>query len=539
MTLACILATGRPAYAFAARQAATALLRHTQFDIVVGCDETGALLLPTHPRLKTVEIPASTANGSGERFLAKFALLEKTSAERDDQLVLLIDSDAILTGPLSDDVLTDALRGKSVGMAEQTQTIPDGTTRTDLYRHYQDVTFAALGAAGEPARPENFRYYNSGVVVFSREGLSRFLGWYRVQPKRTAFADRMIADQDYLQVFANEVLRDDAAELPGTFNHSALWHENYPSPDAIFRHFSNYCNGPDLDALHQMLELNQSPSGDPDRHQTIAQQLVATPLTVIIVTFNSAATLPLCLDLLADYACDVIVVDNASSDDTREIAARAGVRVIRNDENLGFGVACNIGEAAARTEILCFLNPDCLLTREGLSQAVRQIEHDPVALYTPDFVEWSGETVHGRQPGYTRLKLVADILENTRLRRITRWLRRTRALDDPSWHWPLAACLFVHRDTFRTIGGFDESFWLYMEDVRLGEAAARRGIPTLGLGCTVVHFGSMGSSTSGSARQELLVAGRLHYAATVYGQAFARLLALVYAATRRRGEGRT
>lgn len=539
MTAVCLLATSRPAYAFAVRQAVLALLAHTPFDVIVGCDDIGALLLPEHPRVTTIDIAAPPSTKPGDRFLAKFALFAEVLASRADTHFLMVDSDAVLVSTIGDDDVAEALGGKMIGMAEQPGTIPDGTTREDLYRHYRNVTFAALGAGPAPAPSDRFRYYNSGIVLFSREGLETFLDWYWRHEKRAAFGDFMIADQDYLQIFANEVLPGDVAELPGHFNHSPLWHEDYPRDDAVFCHLSNYCNAPDPGGLLGMLALNQARIKDVAVARGGGNDTTTRSVTVIVVTYNSARTLPLCLDLLAGQDCRIIVVDNGSSDTSREIAEKAGARVISNPANLGFAKACNIGAAAAETEILCFLNPDCLLDRKTVSEAIRRIEHQSAALYVPGYIEWSGGRVEGRQPGYTRLKLLADVLETTRLRRLTRRLRRMPAIDDRSWHWPLAACLFVHRDTFREVGGFDESLWLYMEDVRLGEDAARHGIPTLDLGRHVIHFGAMGSSTTGMSRTEILVSGRLRYAEKRYGKRFARFLALLYKATTgNRGAGK-
>jgi GT2 family glycosyltransferase len=97
----------------------------------------------------------------------------------------------------------------------------------------------------------------------------------------------------------------------------------------------------------------------------------ATPtVSIIVVVWNRADLTLACLRALTPYAeagTEVIVVDNASTDDTSVLLERVrGVTVIRNDENLGFTVAANLGARAARGEFLLFLNSDAELLPASL-----------------------------------------------------------------------------------------------------------------------------------------------------------------------------
>src|SRR5262249_16982205 len=88
----------------------------------------------------------------------------------------------------------------------------------------------------------------------------------------------------------------------------------------------------------------------------------APHVSVIVVVWNRADLTLGCLRALAaDRAAnfDVVVVDNASSDETAPLIARVdGVRVVRNEENIGFTAAANIGARAAKGRFLLFLNND-------------------------------------------------------------------------------------------------------------------------------------------------------------------------------------
>lgn len=99
-------------------------------------------------------------------------------------------------------------------------------------------------------------------------------------------------------------------------------------------------------------------------------------VSVTLVTFDSAADLPRCLDALAaqtDPAAEVVVVDNASSDDSAGIAARHPVvaRVLRNGQNRGFAAAQNRAIGATRGRWVLVLNPDVTLAPGFLAALAR------------------------------------------------------------------------------------------------------------------------------------------------------------------------
>ena len=94
-------------------------------------------------------------------------------------------------------------------------------------------------------------------------------------------------------------------------------------------------------------------------------------VSIVTVTYNSLSILPELLNSLPERV-PCIVVDNASDNHAAlsELVVAYGARLIRNDNNCGFGVACNIGAAQAQTEFLLFLNPDARLERDTLKELV-------------------------------------------------------------------------------------------------------------------------------------------------------------------------
>src|SRR5947209_12980267 len=95
-----------------------------------------------------------------------------------------------------------------------------------------------------------------------------------------------------------------------------------------------------------------------------ARVLAPVDLSVVIVTYQSAGCIAGCLASVGDHlpGCEAIVVDNASTDGSPDVATRfRGVHAIRLTDNIGFGRACNLGATAATRSHILFLNPDVTL----------------------------------------------------------------------------------------------------------------------------------------------------------------------------------
>src|SRR5262249_21365497 len=129
---------------------------------------------------------------------------------------------------------------------------------------------------------------------------------------------------------------------------------------------------------------------------------------VVIVTFNSAGHVGTCLQALRDapgsVAQDIVVVDNASSDDTVSLLARdwPEVRVVRNKVNRGFGAATNRGIRETTGDRLLLLNPDARVTPGAIDRLLTALEADQsVAIAGPRLLDDEGhsEVSWGRQIG--------------------------------------------------------------------------------------------------------------------------------------------
>lgn len=256
-------------------------------------------------------------------------------------------------------------------------------------------------------------------------------------------------------------------------------------------------------------------------------------LTLVVVTHQSEAALGGLLDRLGpELTRRVQAVDNASRDGTLERLAAHRVATLALSRNLGFARAANLAARAATTRWLGFLNPDAAVSAELCEAGLRAVADRPELCAVPRLRE-PGRVLEGRQPGYTRAKLLADVLEaSCGAAGLARALRRLPGHHDHRWYWPHGACFFVARPTFASLGGFDERFFLYMEDVDFGRRLAAAGGGVVAIDETLEHRGAGSTSVAESVRRGLLEAARVRYAEIHYGAAFARTLGLATAAAR-------
>jgi N-acetylglucosaminyl-diphospho-decaprenol L-rhamnosyltransferase len=205
-----------------------------------------------------------------------------------------------------------------------------------------------------------------------------------------------------------------------------------------------------------------------------------TGVSAVIVTWNSAADIAACVDAVSGAGADeIIVVDNGSSDETREIAASlVGVRLLHYPENLGFAGGVNRGVESAQSPYVLILNPDCIVLY-GVEAMVKAAGSGAAGgmLLGQDGLPQVGFAVR-RFP--TPAVLALEVLGLNRIFPSNPINRRYRCLDFQAGskqlvEQPPGAFFMVRRETFLSLGGMDERFWpVWFEDVdfclRLHEA---------------------------------------------------------------------
>ncbi|HUC37231.1 MAG TPA: glycosyltransferase family 2 protein [Acidimicrobiales bacterium] len=206
-------------------------------------------------------------------------------------------------------------------------------------------------------------------------------------------------------------------------------------------------------------------------------------MSVIVVTHQSAAEIAACLSSLREHGGsrvdEVIVVDNASTDGTCDLVSRdhPEVRLVRGTKRQGFAANCNTGARLATGNTLFLLNPDGRVRPGAIDLLVERLDSDDsIGIVGPRLVYPDGSL----QPSARRFPTVgATVIRRTPLRWLLRSSRhesRHLMLDRPGVHtatepyrvdWLLGAALAISSDLYTRLGGMDEGYRLYCEDIDL------------------------------------------------------------------------
>jgi hypothetical protein len=205
----------------------------------------------------------------------------------------------------------------------------------------------------------------------------------------------------------------------------------------------------------------------------------------IVVTYRSAASIGSCLDALLDAKLHIVVVDNAGTADiVRERFPQ--VELIANAENAGFARAVNQGLARCKSDVVVLVNPDCVVPAATTDALIAFLgEHKDVGVVGPRLREADGTINISAHP----IATFGSMLGN-RARRFFPFLtpllaRHSRfgsydtclhATEATEVEMMIAACLAVRGGFLRDeLGGLDEGYFMYCEDMELCLQAWKRG----------------------------------------------------------------
>jgi len=196
--------------------------------------------------------------------------------------------------------------------------------------------------------------------------------------------------------------------------------------------------------------------------------------TFITVTYNNAVTLKEFWGGEIPEWAEWIVVDNASQDNTSQIAEQLGAsRVITLESNVGFGSANNVGLRAAQGLFIAFANPDVTVNFESMKVLAQAIDRTG-GIVGPQLVNPDGSL----QPNGRGLPTLASKVRN----------RLPHKFGIPGYQlfahkgqlirvdWLIGAAVLGRKETFDAIGGWDERFFLYYEDSDIGLRAWLSGL---------------------------------------------------------------
>ena len=247
------------------------------------------------------------------------------------------------------------------------------------------------------------------------------------------------------------------------------------------------------------------------------------------MTYQSGKRISACVEALHDSEhCRVWVVDNGSGDDTLRCLETLGIDPVVLSDNPGYAVAANRGAWLGRSDYLAFVNPDCVVPPGFWRDALHLLAGHGAACVVPRQLIKPGMCQRGRQPGYAVLKLIGDVIfDNYFDPGLRQVLQRLPGYNDPGWFWPHGACLVIPRRWFEALGGLDESFPMYMNDVVLGRRMRELGGVILQSNIDVIHLEGEGAAINPAQRLALLNRGRIAYAETFHGAALAQTMRLL------------
>ncbi len=222
-------------------------------------------------------------------------------------------------------------------------------------------------------------------------------------------------------------------------------------------------------------------------------------LSIIIVNYRCWSRLDACLKSIEsqdENGIEVIVVDNDSNDGNGKdfSSAHPQVKFIFQDTNAGFAQACNRGAKEAKGEWVLFLNPDTILPANILSPLLDRVKQEPSwKLIGIKQLNDHGKNTHPYGVFLKWWNVLPSIRSLQQLLNPSRskqhWGKDAVSFPD----WISGSFVLIRKTDFEELGGWDERFWMYYEDMDLSKRAADKGwlrVMYNELVCTHTHGGS-------------------------------------------------
>ncbi|MBN8883050.1 MAG: glycosyltransferase [Salana multivorans] len=202
--------------------------------------------------------------------------------------------------------------------------------------------------------------------------------------------------------------------------------------------------------------------------ENVDQVSVAGVVSVVIVNFRGAEDTITCARSFGDVdwprdRLEIIIVDNDSGDGSEERlrAELPGVRIIQSGSNMGFAGGCNLGVREASGEFVAFINNDARPDRGWISAAVDALESDrSIGAVASKVLDWDGRLVDYVDGSLTWFGMG--------YKREATWPDSEEYDEPKDVLFGTGAAMFMRRDLFLEVGGFDERFFMFYEDVDLG-----------------------------------------------------------------------
>jgi len=214
---------------------------------------------------------------------------------------------------------------------------------------------------------------------------------------------------------------------------------------------------------------------------------------IVIVNWNSGSQLKECIDSIqkADKSqCSlekIIVVDNASSDNSIALLSQnvQNLKIIQNDENLGFGKACNQGAFESKSEFILFLNPDMLVYETTFLNLFEYIKMNAKAEEAIYGVQLLDEEKNIQKSCARFPTLWSFTVRSLGLNKLNSKVFKSYTMEDwkhentQNVNQVIGAFFMVKREIFEKLNGFDERYFVYYEELDFSKRVHALGYKTL------------------------------------------------------------
>ncbi len=232
-------------------------------------------------------------------------------------------------------------------------------------------------------------------------------------------------------------------------------------------------------------------------------------LSIVVVTWHSAEDVPALLASLRSVrsgGAELVMVENGSGDGTPGIvrAIDPGAVIVENRENRGFAAAANQGCSATHRPFVLFLNPDTVVEEGAVARALARVGSDPsIGVLGCRTLNADGTP----QPTVDRFYSVAGLVAQANGER--RWGSRPRGIAPTvsgDVDWVYGSFMMCRRDVLAAVGGFDEGYEMYGEDLDLCHRVHEAGYRVVYLAeAVIVHRGNRSGAKRYGAERDLVV----------------------------------
>lgn len=207
-------------------------------------------------------------------------------------------------------------------------------------------------------------------------------------------------------------------------------------------------------------------------------------LSIVILSYNTPDMVLDCVsslsnqfkDELGKKSLEIIVVDNASEKENlekleKQLKQTAVIKLIKNNENLGFGGGCNLGAKNSKGEYVLFLNSDTTTTDRGFLEMVIFLKSKPeIGVLGGKLFNSDGSPQRSAGKFYNLLNFFIMLFGGERFGFLRSSPDKTCQVD-----WVSGACFMAKKEIFNKLGGFDEKLFMYVEDMEFCYRVKRAG----------------------------------------------------------------